>query len=205
MAKMFLSLRSILLLVFATRAYALYLLPQTLPIHAPNATEKSMQRNETSEEFLNLTNRNIVCMKVHGENMPINSCNAALAKIPRSTEPKLYVTRASAHRSLSSDQVSTPIRYLSDDGECAIDVILAEVSAVIAPRVDHRSCRLTFSQGSSGDEASSDVIYRNAKIVMDTCVIAMGKGGVKVDFSTYFGIDDHLRVHPMSRLSEKVV
>lgn len=130
---MFSSSETILLLVFASIAYPRSLPPQSLPIHAPNATEKSMQQNETLEEFSNL-NAATRFMMEHGQNMPRDSCQIALSMIPQTADRKIFIQRSQAPRTLPPDHVTTPIRYLSDDGLCAIDVILAPVSTIKAAR-----------------------------------------------------------------------
>ena len=77
-------------------------------------------------------------MKVHGENMPSESCQVALEKIPQNADRKLFIQRSRAPHPLPPDRVATPIRYLSDDGLCAIDVMLDPVSTVTKPRVDYK-------------------------------------------------------------------
>lgn len=68
-------------------------------------------------------------MKVHGEDVQQESCEGALAKMPHGDGPQTYVPRHPISPPAPPNSVKTPIRYLSDDGLCAIDVILAPVSA----------------------------------------------------------------------------
>lgn len=155
-------LKMVLLLVFTSVACAITL-SQSPSLHSPNATEQSVPQNGSLQEFSDLTRTTLYCMRVHGENMPIDSCKLALSKIERTTDQKWYFPRHRPRRDIPPNSIPMPVRYLSDDGICAIDLILAP--------------------GSGGDEASPDLIYHNAKSIIDRCVVMEGKGGVQMDFT----------------------
>lgn len=100
----------------------------SLSLNAPNATETYISQNATPEKILNsTTNARPYCTLAHGGNMPRDSCRAALSKIERNTERKNYRPRHRTNRPPPQSEVPLPIRYLSDDGICAIDILLAPV------------------------------------------------------------------------------
>ena len=88
------------------------------------------------------------------------SCTNAWEKIDRSTTTHVFRPRG---RGPQEDFV-TPIRYLSDDGICAIDVQLASERE---------------------DSSSSFVISWYAKMIVDACVTGLGKGGSVRGFSKW--------------------
>lgn len=120
---------SIVLLILPTIAYMRSLPPLSLS-HAPNATEYAFLEEANQEEFSNLTTHGI-CFSTYGRDMPADSCQDALAKIGHSVAYNSYIPRHRAPKgAIPPNIVPMPIRYLSDDGLCAIDVILTEVSRV---------------------------------------------------------------------------
>lgn len=104
----------------------------------------------------------------HGEDLPINSCRDALSDMDRSVNWKQYIPR---QRSPEPNQVPMPIRYLSSDGRCAIDIALRE--------------------GSSGDATSGDNLHYAANKIIDECVIGRGRGGA---FPIAFSRNSGMRV-----------
>ena len=88
------------------------------------------------------------------------SCTNAWQKIDRSTTTHAFRPRGRGDR----EDFVTPIRYLSDDGICAIDVQL---------------------DTGRGDSSSSFVISWYAKMILDECVIRLGKGGSVRGFSKW--------------------
>lgn len=93
------------------------------------------------------------------------SCVNAWAKIPRTTLENVYVTRR-GNLPAASDIV-VPIRYLSDDGLCAIDVRARERDTVPDP----------------GDIARSIDISDAADAIIKACVERSGRGGYSSGFS----------------------
>ena len=97
--------------------------PQTF-----NATKYDLQQLTSQAEFANLSAPDARCSSVYGDDVSTDSCLNALEKMRYSTSPKTYIPR---HRNraqpLPLNYVSMPVRYLSDDGICAIDLILAAV------------------------------------------------------------------------------
>lgn len=105
-----------LLSFFAMLTSALSLLPSFSPI-IPDSTGIS---NFTNQTLPNLTSDpRLTCDKRYGEDLSVASCRHALQKILRSSESHRF-TRGRKKPQASSDQTPTPIRYLSDDGICAI-------------------------------------------------------------------------------------
>ncbi|KAL8683406.1 MAG: hypothetical protein Q9186_000668 [Xanthomendoza sp. 1 TL-2023] len=68
-----------------------------------------------------------ICFRhTYGSNVIPQSCNNAWDKIDRSLVPKRYALRSKADE--ASFDYSTPFRYLSDDGLCAIDIVIPQES-----------------------------------------------------------------------------
>ena len=88
------------------------------------------------------------------------SCTNAWQKIDRSTITHVFRPRGRGNR----EDFVTPIRYLSDDGICAIDVQL---------------------DSGRGDSSSLFVISWYAKMILDACVNKLGKGGSVRGFSKW--------------------
>ena len=102
-----------LLCSFAILTSALSLLPSLSPISS-NSTGISNYNNQTLPDLM--VDPILRCDPRYGKDMSVASCRSALQKIPRSSESHRFARR----RKKESDQMTTPIRYLSDDGICAI-------------------------------------------------------------------------------------
>lgn len=95
--------------------------------------------------------------------MKEDSCRNALDKMDlSSTKVEMFVPRRVGG---VTDRVGLPLRYLSDDGICAIDVF--------------------FYRRSEGDVTTLAVFSDRAKTTLDKCVISLEKGGSMTHFSTY--------------------
>ena len=106
---------SLLVTVFLyTKLNALLLSPPLSLITTLNAS------SAVSEASLNATNSPEICSKSFGFNFQQDSCQKAWQKIERSSHPQVFRRREGA----LTDDVPVPIRYLSDDGTCAVDVDL---------------------------------------------------------------------------------
>ena len=105
-----------LLSSFAILTSALSLLPSLSSISS-NSTGISKYNNQTLPILA--SDPRITCDKRYGEDIRVASCRNALQKIPRSSEFHRF-TRGRKKPQAPSDQIITPIRYLSDDGFCAI-------------------------------------------------------------------------------------
>ena len=109
-----------LLCSFAILTSALSL-PPSLSLVSPNSTGISSYNNQT---LPNLTrDPTLRCDPRYGKDVSVASCRNALQKIPRSSESHPFARRFGRGRKKEpapSDQMTTPIRYLSDDGICAI-------------------------------------------------------------------------------------
>lgn len=102
-------------------------LPLTLPIiQNPDNTSSS---SLPSELILNVTSKpEAMCNKGFGSIMEQGSCRNAWEKIERTTETRVYRRRDQAQ----AQDISLPMRLLSDDGKCAIDIdIRSPVKSVI--------------------------------------------------------------------------
>lgn len=98
------SLQRSLLLFFVAPAFTLSL-PSLLSLTTPNSTDLSNA---------------LTCMKVHGEDLNVDSCRNALDKIDRSVDRQQLINRPSEPSRVAPGTVVLPHRYLSDDGLCAI-------------------------------------------------------------------------------------
>ena len=80
--------------------------------------------NTSSSDFpggliLDVTSKSeAMCNNVFGSSMENNSCRNAWEKIERTTEARVYRSRDEAQ----ARDISLPVRLLSDDGKCAIDI-----------------------------------------------------------------------------------
>lgn len=121
-----------------------------------------------------------VCSPVMiGDNLNWDSCRNAWAKIPRTTEPIKYGSR-NYH---GSWDYTAPFRYLSDDGLCAIDIVL------------HLS-RGREQQG--WDITTGQDLSDRAQQVLTKCVI-LGIGGAVRDYCKYL----HPReLHPSGYMTD---
>ncbi|KAL9047481.1 MAG: hypothetical protein Q9206_006746 [Seirophora lacunosa] len=161
-------------------------------LHAPDslteaaATSKATEipdvQNLTLETPSQLNKRGIGeirCGRPYEESVPVASCRNALSKIDRSQNLRRFRHRP-RHWSPGDVYTRTPSRYLSDDGLCAIDVMLIRVRRFARPLY---SIDLTPWQGSTGDEVPADVIYDNANALVEQCILRRGTGGLSGYFN----------------------
>lgn len=94
----------------------------------------------------------------------IASCTQALEKMPRSDQRRTYGARSAR----AKYKVALPLRYLSDDGLCAIDVN-----------------QITNLVGKVGDITSDLTIAASAGALLTRCVAQNKVGGTVFGFSKY--------------------
>ena len=157
------SFQGLPILLYVTSGFSASL-PPSLAILTPSSTTLS---NSTDAISINGTVRTPppiqpFCTRTGAPSFGMSeaSCTNAWQKIDRSTTTHVFRPR----RPLHEDGFVTPIRYLSDDGICAIDVQL-----------------------DSGREDSSSTfeISWYAKMILDACVTKLGKGGSIRGFSKW--------------------
>lgn len=152
------SLGFIILLTFVSLSSAVSLSPSILLLQ--NLTQPTNTPNGT---FSDLTAGKLQCSAIRGTHLQEDSCRNALDKMnASSTKVEIFVSRSIPDY---DDAVGVPLRYLSDDGTCAIDVY--------------------FYRRSEGDLTTWAVISDRAKTILDRCVILLQKGGSMTQFSTY--------------------
>lgn len=100
----------------------------------------------------------------YGSNLDIESCLQAWEKMPRSSISHTYTPRW--HQ--MPGNILLPLRYLSDDGACAIDV-------------DQR----TGSFAAEVDVSTDDAIVAHTTELLEKCVRNRGFGGYVGGFSEY--------------------
>ena len=135
----------------------LLLLVSTILINAisiPDITPR-FQNNTISE---GAATDDVLCMGFPDRRLDALNCVNALSQIHPFTNPLIFRNRPPNH----SNAVFLPIRYLSDDGRCAIDLFLRD--------------------GSSGDVGNGVGIYHAARTVIQQCVTTQ-KAGFATDFS----------------------
>ena len=108
---------------------------------------------------LHAASREASCFSSYGTQMNLNSCKNAWNKMPRDRELYHYGMRKKIATHLD---VGLPVRYLSDNGLCAIDI---------------------RAQLALGDSAKPIEVSEAAKSVLDHCVLAKHKGGSITGFS----------------------
>lgn len=139
-------------------------------------------RNDPFEDLLplNLTagpGIPLCSMVRYGGSLHPPSCRNALDKIERSSVPKRYGLRSSPAK--DSFDYLVPERYLSDDGLCAIDVVIRQMQV---------------SQGRKWDVANGVEISDAARAVMQDCA-KYGVGG-SIDRFSKSSCKLHLIFHP---------
>ena len=92
-------------------------LPPPLSLINPDLSSSSNHLNQTFPGLSSVSGT--TCTRAHGEEMNVASCNNAWQKIHRSSHSHRFISRRDAHNASPNDMV-VPIRYLSDDGNCAI-------------------------------------------------------------------------------------
>lgn len=95
----------------------------------------------------------------------LDNCANAWAKVDKSIQPYIY-----AERPVQQGEIALPIRYLSDDGSCAIDV-------TFNPNPEESEER--------GDVANGIAISNAARAVILQCVGRTRSGGQKQDFTPH--------------------
>ena len=105
------------------------------------------------------------CSSVHyGRDLSRESCENAWVKIGQSATRRTYLIRPrSTGEHVVPPDIALPVRYLSDDGNCAIDV--------------------KIKSGSTEDSASGLQIAEQAGEVLDTCLHRADIGGSITGFS----------------------
>lgn len=129
---MFSSVSRIVRLSVAMIACIFSLLPSST-LQILDTEEHSVLRTAHLEESSNIAATpvdGLSCSVQYGNFQPVDvdSCTNALEKIPQTADPHTYIRRHRGARPTPSGNIPLPIRYLSDDGICAIDVMLAPVS-----------------------------------------------------------------------------
>ena len=99
----------------------------------------------------------------YGYQVDQRSCQNAWQKIDRNPVLRSYRVRSTS-KQRRSDYLS-PVRYLSNDGRCAIDISL--------------------KQGATQDLSSDLTISIGAGSVLDSCVNLLGIGGMLADFCEF--------------------
>ena len=107
------------------------------------------------------------CRTKYGSRVQLASCTNAWRKIPRDSELRLYGLRADIAAGAPVD-VGLPLRYLSDDGLCAIDI-----------RAKYDSDPFL----KIADSAENIEVSQAAKVVLDHCVQEKRLGGSILGFS----------------------
>lgn len=110
---------------------------------------------------LNLTAGRNHCTTLYGKDLSPVSCENAWDKVSRSTTPQTY--RTQWHGKTQLPNIVIPIRFLSDDGLCAIDI--------------------TNTKGRVGDISTGLEISQKARQLLDDCVYDKRRGGSITGFS----------------------
>ncbi|KAL9580458.1 MAG: hypothetical protein Q9203_006293 [Teloschistes exilis] len=126
-----------------------------------------------------LTNPAVACTpNTTDESLSTFSCGNAWHKIVRTTPPVIYSPRPGTGK---AGDVSLPVRYLSDDGLCAIDINVA--------------------QGKRGDVSNGLSIARAADEIIRTCVPRQSMSGEKVGFSIQGGLTVKVVIYSTERVT----
>ena len=124
--------------------------------------------NLINSTFLNVSSGEpYYCRSNYGVGVLSASCMNAWQQIPRDSEPRLYGLRADFAAGAHVD-VGLPLRYLSDDGLCAIDI---------------RSKYDNDPELKMADLAKNIEVSQAAKVVLDRCVREQRMGGSISGFS----------------------
>lgn len=145
------------------KAFFFFLLTSTFALSLPPSITISPNANDILKPLNtaigNLTAVRTVCRSRYGTSLSEDSCQNAWLKIDRyAFIPESFRLRP------TSSETPLPIRYLSDDGMCAIDIV--------------------NTGGISGDITTGMKIAQQAKLLMDRCVRGENKGGYIDPFST---------------------
>ena len=120
-----------------------------------------------ASQLINTTVSNVTlgeqsCRSNYGTELSLTSCTNAWGKIPQDSEVYTYGLRADIAAGAHFD-VGLPLRFLSDDGLCAIDI-----------HAKHNS----GAQLAAGESARNIEVSEAAKVVLDLCVRNQNKGGM---------------------------
>ncbi|KAL8820068.1 MAG: hypothetical protein Q9191_007594 [Dirinaria sp. TL-2023a] len=131
-----------------------------------NIMNKVLNDSSTSTNLtMNLKPGIAICSSiVYGHDVNFHSCRNAWTKIPRTTDRIKY----GAHNYRGPKDFIAPIRYLSDDGFCAIDITLSM-------KRDRTSLGWDVTTGLGLSERADELI--------DDCVKFLGQGGAMKDYS----------------------
>lgn len=123
--------------------------------------------------FSNLTTGEGHCNVAYGLDLKVSSCTNAWNKMPRDNERSTYGLRTADTTGAAGAHVDTklPVRYLSDDGHCTIDI---------------RGRRNSDKDLRAGDSATNVEVSEAAKSVIRLCVLPELMGGYSVDFSSRY-------------------
>lgn len=159
--------------------------------------------NGTSSNSTNLGARRVFChASLYGAKLDSTSCRNAWEKMPRSRKEEVFKPR---RQGVLYDDATLPIRYLSDDGGCAIDVRFTITRDEQYQRIT--SNFLTISElakdllarcvytSRSGGEASSEGAYM-IKFFPPHYRPSRTKGYIVPFYSQLIGID--IRLHRLS-------
>ena len=120
--------------------------------------------NDTNTATFRLGSRSMCRPSEFGHNLDLDSCEQALSKMPRSPIERYYAPRSANY----PGAVPLPLRYLSDDGACAIDIL--EIRRASAGAIDMITEQSMAAQ---------------AGLLVDSCVRDRGQGGFVGSFSKY--------------------
>ena len=105
------------LFAFFTIITFAFSLPPSISLADSNATGMYDYVNQTSPGLA--YHRGVRCIESYGKDLSVASCHNAWQKIQRSSNPQQFISTERSSRASPHDVV-VPIRYLSDDGICAI-------------------------------------------------------------------------------------
>ena len=110
-------------IVFFVARCSAFLLPPSLSLttHPIPLTNSSSEISSTNGSIFSLNETRLKCHpSYYGRDLDMKSCESALDKMPRSRAAMTYVSRT--YTTPIAGAIRLPLRYLSDDGACAIDV-----------------------------------------------------------------------------------
>ena len=141
--------------------------PLSLAQNHTSPPDLSLPLTSINTTSTNATLREVVCHVAYGTGLALSSCQNAWKRMPWGNDLYSYGRRADIAAGAHWD-LGIPIRYLSDDGRCAID---------ITNRRDYDAAL------AGGDSATDFDVSEAAKTVLDRCVAARLRGGSIRGFS----------------------
>lgn len=156
------SIQGLPVFFFLTSVFSVSL-PPSLDLLTPSISTLSNSTDSTNSLNGTLANPLYIkpyCTAYYGHDLSEPSCKNAWEKIDRSTKALFFRLRQQKAGLL------TPIRYLSDDGICAITIVL--------------------EPGAMGDVSNGLILSTCAKAILDECVGGLKKGGSIKNFSKFF-------------------